>query len=86
MTRAKSFALGDTYEGILSDLVSNGHFETETEVVKAGLRMLAHYEMRVQSLRQAIDAADGEIEAGLGQEYRSAADLLADVMADDDGR
>lgn len=86
MTRTKNFALGETYDGILSDLVDKGHFETETEAVKAGLRMLADHEMRVQSLRQAIDAADQEISSGLGQEYHSAEDLLADVMADEDRR
>lgn len=84
MTRTKNFALGETYDGILSDLVNNGQFETETDAVKAGIRLLADHEMRVQSLRQAIDAADQEIAAGRGQEYNSAADLLADVMTDDD--
>lgn len=80
MARAKTFSLGDTYDGILSDLVRNGRFGTETEAVRAGIRMLADYEMRVRSLRQEISAADAEIEAGLGKEYANANDLLTDVM------
>ncbi|MGK6312710.1 type II toxin-antitoxin system ParD family antitoxin [Neorhizobium sp. DT-125] len=80
MARAKTFSLGDTYDGILADLVKNGRFGTETEAVRAGIRMLADYEMRMRSLRQAIHAADAEIEAGQGREYASGADLLADVM------
>ena len=84
MARAKTFSLGDTYDGILADLVKNGRFGTETEAVRAGIRMLADYEMRMQSLRQAIHAADAEIEAGLGKEYVSGADLPADVMNEGD--
>lgn len=84
MARAKTFSLGDTYDGILADLVRNGRFGTETEAVRAGIRMLADYEMRMQSLRQAVHMADVEIEAGLGKEYASGADLLADVMNEGD--
>lgn len=84
MARAKTFSLGDAYEGILADLVKNGRFGTETEAVRAGIRMLADYEMRMQSLRQAIHAADTEIEAGRGKEYASGAELLADIMNEGD--
>lgn len=80
MARAKTFSLGETYDGILADLVKNGRFGTETEAVRAGLRMLADYEMKIQSLRQAVHAADNEIEAGLGKEYKSAGDFFEDVM------
>jgi antitoxin ParD1/3/4 len=84
MARAKTFSLGDAYDGILADLVKHGRFGTETEAVRAGIRMLADYEMRMQSLRQAIHAADMEIEAGLGKEYASGAELLADIMSEGD--
>lgn len=86
MARAKTFSLGDDYDGILADLVEKGRFGTETEAVRAGIRMLADDEMRAQSLRHAISAADAEIEAGLGREFTSAAELLTDVMADGDER
>jgi antitoxin ParD1/3/4 len=80
MARAKTFSLGDTYDGILSDLVKNGRFGTETEAVRAGIRMLADYETKIRLLRQDISAADAEIEAGLGKEYANSRDLLRDVM------
>ena len=80
MARAKTFSLGDTYDGILSDLVQNGRFGTETEAVRAGLRMLADYELKAHALRRDITAAVAEIDAGKGREYTSAAELLADVM------
>lgn len=80
MARAKTFSLGDAYDGILSDLVQSGRFGTETEAVRAGIRMLADYETKIHALRREIGVADAEIAAGLGKEYGSGADLLADVM------
>ena len=80
MARAKTFSLGDAYEGILADLVRNGRFGTETEAVRAGIRMLADYEMKMRSLRQDIGLAEAEIAAGLGKVYASGDDLLNDVM------
>ncbi|QLF72070.1 type II toxin-antitoxin system ParD family antitoxin (plasmid) [Peteryoungia desertarenae] len=80
MARAKTFSLGGTYDGILSDLVKSGRFGTETEVVHAGIRMLADYEMNMRALRQDISAADAEIAAGRGKEYASGADIRHDVM------
>jgi antitoxin ParD1/3/4 len=84
MARAKTFSLGDAYDGILSDLVRSGRFGTETEAVRAGIRMLADYEAKISALRREISAADAEIAAGFGKDYGSSADLLADVMAEGD--
>ncbi|TRB17087.1 type II toxin-antitoxin system ParD family antitoxin [Rhizobium rhizogenes] len=80
MARAKTFSLGDAYDGILSDLVRNGRFGTETEAVRAGIRLLADHELKMQALRKDIQTADSEIEAGLGKEYANSTDLLKDVM------
>ncbi len=80
MARAKTFSLGDSYDGILADLVRNGRFGTETEAVRAGIRMLADYELKMQALRRDIQKADDEIESGLGKEYAGGAELLRDVM------
>ncbi|AYG69741.1 MULTISPECIES: type II toxin-antitoxin system ParD family antitoxin [unclassified Rhizobium] len=80
MARAKTFSLGDRYDGILSDLVRNGRFGTETEAVRAGIRLLADHELKMQVLRRGIQTADEEIEAGLAKEYANGADLLKDVM------
>jgi antitoxin ParD1/3/4 len=80
MARAKTFSLGDNYDGILSDLVKNGRFGTETEAVRAGIRMLADYEIKMRSLRNDIQAADAEIDAGLGKRYANGRELFNDVM------
>ncbi|RYC15259.1 type II toxin-antitoxin system ParD family antitoxin [Ciceribacter ferrooxidans] len=80
MARTKTFSLGETYDGILADLVRSGRFGTETEAVQAGIRMLADYELNLRSLRQEISAADAEIAAGRGKEYATGAAILEDVM------
>jgi antitoxin ParD1/3/4 len=82
MARAKTFSLGDSYDDILAGLVKNGRFGTETEAVRAGIRMLADYEAKMEALRREIAVADGEIEQGLGKRFHSAAHLLEDVMRD----
>lgn len=82
MARAKTFSLGDAYDGILADLVQGGRFGTETEAVRAGIRMLADYEIKIRALRQDIGAADAEIAAGHGKEFASGADLLKAVGED----
>ncbi|OLP53826.1 hypothetical protein BJF92_04350 [Rhizobium rhizosphaerae] len=82
MAQAKTFSLGDSYDAMLDDFVKNGRFETETDAVRAGLRMLADYESRLQTLRRTINDADREIESGLGKEYSSGAELLRDVMSE----
>lgn len=58
----------------------SGRFGTETEVVRAGIRMLADYEVKMRSLRQDIGAADAEIAAGRGKTYSSSAEILDEVM------
>ena len=80
MAKAKSFSLGDPYEHILTDLVQNGRFGTETEAVRAGIRRLADYEFKLAALRREIAIGDAEIDAGLGKEYTSSEELLDDVM------
>ena len=66
MARTKTFSLGETYDGILADLVRSGRFGTETEAVQAGIRMLADYELNLRSLRQEISAADAEDHHAIG--------------------
>ena len=79
MARAKTFSLGDAYDGMISDLVKSGRFSTETEVVRAGIRMLADYEAEMQKLREEISAADRQIADGEGIEFSNGKTLLRAV-------
>ena len=46
--------------------VDDGRFDNESEVVRAGLRLLEDYESRLKALRHDIAVADAEIAAGKG--------------------
>ncbi|WP_189637723.1 hypothetical protein [Rhizobium phaseoli] len=47
--------------------------------MRAGIRMLADHELNIEALGREIQTADSEIEAGLGKEYATGADILKDV-------
>ena len=84
MAQYKSYALGETCENILAELVDNGRFETKSEALRAGIRLLADHEAQMSKLRsiqKAIDIADEEIEQGLGTEYKNADDLTRKIIA-----
>ncbi len=43
--------------------------------------MVADYETKMRALKNKIDAADAEIEAGLGEEYASAQELTDKIIS-----
>lgn len=59
-----SVTVSDHYEGFLSSQVEAGRYETASEVVRAGLRMLVDYETGYQ--RQ-LDALRAHINEGIAQ-------------------
>ncbi len=76
----KSFALGEHYENFIAHQVSLGRFQNASEVVRAGLRMLEDYELRIKELRNRIEEGDLALQEGRYQEYESANDLLNSVI------
>ncbi len=76
----KSFVIGDRYEAFISQQVEHGRYNNASEVVRAGLRMLEDYEVRLAKSRALIDEADKEITAGHGIEYSSANELKDDIV------
>lgn len=54
MPRNTSVALGAHFEGLVDQLVSQGHYHSVSEVIRAGLRLLEEQELRVQQLREAL--------------------------------
>ena len=60
----KSYTLGEHYESFIADQVQSGRFNNASEVVRAGLRMLEDYELRIKELRQKITLGDVDVAAG----------------------
>ena len=58
MNTQKPVILGEHFEAFVDQQIKNGRFDTTSDVVRAGLRLLEEREVHVQALRQAL--ADGE--------------------------
>lgn len=58
MAKNTSVTLGDHFDGFIAGQVESGRFGSASEVVRAALRMLENTEIRLKTLRKALD--DGE--------------------------
>jgi len=76
----RSFVIGDRFEKFVTKQVESGRFNNASEVVRAGLRLLEDEEAKLEELRAMIDAADAELEAGLGIPVNSVEELTAMIM------
>ena len=58
MTRNTSISLGDHFGAFIAQQISQGRYGSASEVVRAGLRQLEEHEIRLATLRAALE--DGE--------------------------
>ncbi|NCB47995.1 type II toxin-antitoxin system ParD family antitoxin [bacterium] len=77
-----SFSLGSHDRAFIESQVQDGRFGNRTEVVRAGLRLLEDYEnkQKLQRLRVEIAKGDADLESGRITEYKSAENLLNDII------
>ncbi|GJL80149.1 MAG: hypothetical protein NPINA01_31380 [Nitrospinaceae bacterium] len=80
MSTNKSYTLGKHYEHFIARQVGEGRFNNASEVVRAGLRMLEDYEIRMKELRGLIDEGDSAIAAGQVKTYASAGELTDEIL------
>lgn len=67
---AKSVALGDHFERFVAEQVAVGRYNNESEVVRAGLRLLEEQELRLLELRAKIDEGDRDLADGRHETIR----------------
>jgi antitoxin ParD1/3/4 len=83
-----SVALGKRLESIVQRLVDTGRYNSKSEVIREGIRLVEEREKRLTALDAALDRGLADIEAG---RTRSADDVFAELraryqaMADRDG-
>lgn len=76
----KSVALGDHFEKFVADQVAQGRYNNESEVVRAGLRLLEEHELKIKELRALIDEGDRAYANGDYVIYEKPGDLAKDII------
>jgi antitoxin ParD1/3/4 len=61
---AISAELGDTLEKVVADLVENGRYNSKSEVLREGVRLVQEREARFKELEAKLQAGLDDIEAG----------------------
>lgn len=58
MSKNTSIIVGDHFAGFIEAQVASGRFNTTSEVVRAGLRLLEEHEAKVKALQNALIAGE----------------------------
>ncbi|MFM9941038.1 MAG: type II toxin-antitoxin system ParD family antitoxin [Hyphomicrobiaceae bacterium] len=77
----KSVALGEHFERFIADQVAAGRYNNDSEVVRAGLRLLEEHELKLRELRVLIDEGDRAYAEGRYTVVEKPGDLAADIIA-----
>ncbi len=54
MSRNTSVSLGDHFAGFIDERIASGRYNSASDVIRAGLRLLEEHEARVEALRDAL--------------------------------
>ena len=58
MSKNTSITLGDHFDTFISEQFKNGRYNSTSEVVRAGLRMLEDSETKLETLRHMLDEGE----------------------------
>ena len=58
MNKNTSITLGDHFSSFIEAQIANGRFNSTSEVIRAGLRLLEEHEAKVKALRDALIAGE----------------------------
>lgn len=61
---AISADLGEKLEAVVTDLVKNGRYNSKSEVLREGVRLVQEREAALEKLWQALDAGLADVKAG----------------------
>lgn len=73
---AISADLGEKLEAVVNDLVANGRYNSKSEVLREGVRLVQEREAALRSVYAAIDRGLADAEAG---RTRSAKEVFAEL-------
>lgn len=78
MARNTSITLGAHFDEFIASQLDSGRYGSESEVVRAGLRLLEQTESKLEHLRRLLD--EGE-QSGMAEDY-SLDSLIAELDSD----
>jgi antitoxin ParD1/3/4 len=58
MAKTTAISLGEHFNSFVGDQVKTGRYDSPTDVVRAGLRLLEEHEARVRALQEALSAGE----------------------------
>ena len=81
MSKNTSITLGDHFEKFINAQLSSGRFNSTSEVLRAGLRLLENNESKLQVLRDHLAKSEAQANHGEFVDY-SLNGLIAEMDAD----
>ena len=66
MQRNTSVTLGEHFSGFVEMKIKQGRFESTSEAVRAGLRLLEEHEAKLDLLRQKLSVGEVQLDQGEG--------------------
>ena len=81
MSKNTSITLGDHFEKFINSQLSSGRFNSTSEVLRAGLRLLENNENRLKVLRDHLAISEAQADRGEFVDY-SLNGLIAEMDAD----
>lgn len=66
MARNTSIILGDHLTEFVNNSIDSGRFESTSEIVRAGLRLLEEQETKLDLLKRTLEAGELELDQGKG--------------------
>jgi antitoxin ParD1/3/4 len=77
--------LGDTFDKFVAELIASGLYQSQSEVIREGLRLLKEREdirkLRLEELRREVQLGIDEISRGEFTTYTSANELADEIKA-----
>ena len=66
MQKNTSVTLGEHFGEFVEDKIQQGRFESTSEAVRAGLRLLEEHEAKLDLLRQKLSVGETQLDQGKG--------------------
>ena len=83
---AISADLGEVLEKVVADLVENGRYNSKSEVLREGVRLVQEREARRRELDAMLAAGQADIDAGRVRDAEDVFDELLARYADEPGK